>query len=498
MFNIITPQLGDRILINCFYSVQPGFFDCSLLITRGRPAKSDGVRPNTFGRDKFNNTNCDHFNIKGTVISLEIPDTTFVDGISYMSSVSPVAYAKLPDWFRFGKFPETGAVITPGIDFDRSLPRMYYRKAWPFKGYTWGDRRMKIHWVSRTRAKVSYFIYGGEGDSVTAAYLTVCYVEFNPDYTQKRSLVHEGLDPKRSTPKWIDITSAYGEVTNVYQVLGNGTSLPYSAADIFQRFEKVRRRLASDDSSSFGFLTIDTAQSLKVWDMNLGLYLADFFRFKSTVLSFADGLKDLSRKGLTTAYLSYHYGLRLTYEDTKEILRAFRRTFEHPEEGVTLARGSLRRERTLDSAYGPLKVYSSYNMMIYCGIIPHWFTELTNYFLTIDLFPTLELVWDIIPFSFVVDWFLKVGDELEALDSRTLLSTYDIFSCVYSRRSEFVIDITKLFPDLAKRFSGELTIVDYHRTVSNTCPPYQPLSGLVPTRPFTHWVEGAALIIQRL
>lgn len=498
MFNIITPRLGDRILINCFYTVSPGFFDCSLLVTRGRPAKSDGCRPNTFGRDRFGNTNCDHFNVKGTVISLEIPNTTFVDGVSYISSASPLTYAKLPDWFKFGSYPKTGAVITPRVDFDRSLPRMFTKKAWPSKLYYWTDRRMKIHWISTTRAKVSYYSYIGEGDSVTTASLTVCYVEFNPDFTKKRSLVQTGLDPKKSTPKWIDITSAYGTVTNVYQVLGDGTSLPYSAADIFRRFEKERRRLASDDSSSFGFLTIDTAQSLKVLDMNLGLYLADFFRFKSTILSFANGLKDLSLKGLSMAYLSYHYGLRLTYEDTKEILEAHRRTFERPEKGVTLARGSLRREKTLDSVYGPLKVYSSYNMMIYCGVVPHWFAKLTNYFLTIDLFPTLELVWDIIPFSFVVDWFLKVGDELEAADSRTLLSTYDIHSCVYSRRSEFVIDITKLFPDLAKRFSGELTIVDYHRTVSDTCPPYQPLSGLVPTRPFTHWVEGAALIIQRL
>lgn len=498
MFNIITPRLGDRILTNCFYTVSPGFFDCSLLVTRGKPARSDGCRPNTFGRDQFGNTNCDHLNIKGTVISLEIPNTKLVEGISYISSDSPLTYAKLPDWFQFGNLPKTGAVITPRVDFDRALPRMFTKKAWPSKLYYWTDRRMRIHWVSETRAKVSYYSYIGEGGSVTTASLTVCYVEFNPDFTKKRSLVRAGLDPKRSTPKWIDITSAYGTVTNVYQVLGDGTSLPYSAADIFRRLEKERRRLALDDSSSFGFLTIDTAQSLKVLDMNLGLYLADFFRLKSTIMSFANGLKDLSLKGLSMAYLSYHYGLRLTYEDTKEILEAHRRTFERPEKGVTLARGSLRREKTLDSAFGPLKVHSSYNMMIYCGVIPHWFAKLTNYFLTIDLFPTLELVWDIIPFSFVVDWFLKVGDELEAVDSRTLLSTYDIHSCVFSRRSEFVIDITKLFPDLAKRFSGELTIVDYHRTVSDTCPPYQPLSGLVPTRPFTHWVEGAALIIQRL
>lgn len=46
-----------------------------------------------------------------------------------------------------------------------------------------------------------------------------------------------------------------------------------------------------------------------------------------------------------------------------------------------------------------------------------------------DLFPTLGNTWDLIPFSFVLDWFLDVGTLLEAVDAANFAAS---LNCVGS------------------------------------------------------------------
>jgi hypothetical protein len=57
------------------------------------------------------------------------------------------------------------------------------------------------------------------------------------------------------------------------------------------------------------------------------------------------------------------------------------------------------------------------------------------YFLHLDqlgLLPTLSRTWDLIPLSFVVDWFLKVGNQLDVVDAYARMMLVDIEYCVHS------------------------------------------------------------------
>jgi hypothetical protein len=48
------------------------------------------------------------------------------------------------------------------------------------------------------------------------------------------------------------------------------------------------------------------------------------------------------------------------------------------------------------------------------------------------LFPDLHIVWDMIPYSFVVDWFVPVDKNLSAYDELFFADGYDILECLFS------------------------------------------------------------------
>lgn len=499
MFNIVTPRAYDRIFINIFPGLDTNYCTVSLLASDSKSVSKIGIPPHTYGGDQFKNKNCDHFNIKGTVVALQTGISKRIASAYYNSRPEGGYQVWLPDWITYGTKAKTQTVIIPKQDFHYETPPMYFRR-WP----RWYRDFHSIHitWVNAYRVKVDCRIVSNQVNStITNIQRTVSYCEFNSDYSKIKRRGYTSLNNLDKMAAWIDLSQTAWSLINpnmVYTVPNNSNTFPYTAADIYQRTYKLREKLRSDDSSSFGHLSVDTAQGLKVIDFKLGLFLFDWTKIFTDWKSLVSVVKSPTLKTLSSSFLSYKYGISMTYQDTKEFLGSFRKTVETVANGITRARGRLNRVRSVSFSGVTKECVDQYNMSIYCSVYPASFARFFNSLLVADFFPTTELVWDIIPFSFVVDWFLRVGDELEALDTRTLLSTYDIYSCVYSRRSVITYDVGELFPALKEVYQGELTVVDFHRYVSKSCPPYQPLSGIMPTRPFTHWVEGAALIVQRV
>lgn len=57
-----------------------------------------------------------------------------------------------------------------------------------------------------------------------------------------------------------------------------------------------------------------------------------------------------------------------------------------------------------------------------CGVTTHpndaeWIDTLSTFLYSIGLYPTAVNLWDMVPFSFIVDWFLPVGSMLESIDN---------------------------------------------------------------------------------
>lgn len=105
---------------------------------------------------------------------------------------------------------------------------------------------------------------------------------------------------------------------------------------------------------------------------------------------------------------------------------------------------------------------------------------------------TFENVWDLIPYSFVIDWFLDIGSFLERVDADLRISRLNIR---YTTMSYKASARTFAVPTVEFPYSGSIEKVHYHRWVSDRCP--VPTSSLDTQNDFDHWIEAGALIIQR-
>lgn len=107
-------------------------------------------------------------------------------------------------------------------------------------------------------------------------------------------------------------------------------------------------------------------------------------------------------------------------------------------------------------------------------------------------FPSVDNLWELIPFSFVIDWFANIGDILESLDNRMRMAYLPITYSTISTKDVARIDIEKFAPDLG--VSGTLYLTNYSRAVSPEAPS-PPLSFEVSNELPSHWLEAGALIV---
>lgn len=100
-------------------------------------------------------------------------------------------------------------------------------------------------------------------------------------------------------------------------------------------------------------------------------------------------------------------------------------------------------------------------------------------------------LWELIPYSFVVDWFVNTSDMMKWIDSTSFPCWYDLNQAVTSEKKVVVLPVDRYFPGMA----GSVTLTSYKRSVSSAIP-VQPFE-LRFTDPSSHWLEASALLITR-
>lgn len=83
-----------------------------------------------------------------------------------------------------------------------------------------------------------------------------------------------------------------------------------------------------------------------------------------------------------------------------------------------------------------------------------------------DLWPTLGNSWDLIPFSFVVDWFVDVESILERIDRQNLMLMHTVLSVIQTEKRIYMFDdigIDGLWVD-------NFRAVAYSRQISRSLP----------------------------
>jgi hypothetical protein len=149
-------------------------------------------------------------------------------------------------------------------------------------------------------------------------------------------------------------------------------------------------------------------ESLNKFDGNLIAFAKDLPSFGGSLQSILDlGRNFSSPKAWANAWLAGRFGDRLTIADSREILSAMWHTLHMA--GCETGRGTVRiSQGHLTGTYTTTLIASNKS---YSGLM-----TAVKHLMDWDAWPTLENIWDMVPYSFVVDWFISIGDLLKQID----------------------------------------------------------------------------------
>jgi hypothetical protein len=241
------------------------------------------------------------------------------------------------------------------------------------------------------------------------------------------------------------------------------------------------------ESMHFGDLAMKAAEKVNRTNINMIAFLRDLRHPQELIPK----LKELNTlKGLAGNYLSVEYGILPTISDLQSIVDAFKKVKPFLDRnGFSLYNAGHTGSTVIgDTTYTleqhlKLAIANEDDALDYlCQSLDSW-----------GLLPTFENVWDLIPYSFVIDWFVDVGGFLERIDTRLKLIQYNVRYVTMSQKTHAstILQGSALSP-----YVGTVARVRYHRWVSDQCP-VPPLS-LKPTfQDFNHWLESGALLLQR-
>lgn len=229
----------------------------------------------------------------------------------------------------------------------------------------------------------------------------------------------------------------------------------------------------ADYQRYWGSITQQAVDSASLLDINGLSFCKDLLEWKK-LLPDIRSLKRLKRdpKAWANLYLYLRYGLSLTVKDSKEVYDKFVKPLMAmkfaPKKGYHRVRAG--KNLILSDKKNASRVWNvSMRTRIIYDPWPgeyRWGWENLEALRSLDLYPTAENLWDLIPYSFVLDWFIPISDWLHHMDSELRLQTYTIH-CV-TNSLKFTSE-APLPPLAGFNCSGKLTEVYYSRSVSRSC-----------------------------
>lgn len=270
-------------------------------------------------------------------------------------------------------------------------------------------------------------------------------------------------------------------------------ALPSTRGEYTQLFEKLDRSyLPIDANLVYGDLARRCANDARVISCNS----LELVKELSSISDTFRGLYDLTKgrvdaKKLASMHLSYKYGLRLTVMDLNSIQESIRHELSKVERDYSYSRA---RERIVLSptglAKGPLVV--TYNYKVFHKRYPDGVSNaLLNWFDS-GLFPSLTNLWDLVPVSFVVDWFTDLSSILDSIDANTYWSLYAILGITHSEKRVYS-DVGHLFLQNDWTVVGRIDAIHYLRSLRPLI--HSPVFFDSSPRTFKNYAELASLFI---
>jgi len=236
-----------------------------------------------------------------------------------------------------------------------------------------------------------------------------------------------------------------------------------------------------------GILCAEASERLNRSKVNMLEFIADL---KNPTELIPKLRKLRSFKGLASSYLGMQYGVLPFKDDLKNIYEALiRRVPRIDRYGLRNVYGGRTQMTTVD------EITYTCQQSVKLGVANEdsRLLSLINGIESWGFLPTFENVWDLVPLSFVIDWFVQVGDLLESVDARLRYERYDI---KYATTSQKDTRRLTLVPTASSPYSGSLECVSYVRGVDLTVDP-PPLALTTSLQVSDHWLEAGALIVVR-
>jgi hypothetical protein len=248
----------------------------------------------------------------------------------------------------------------------------------------------------------------------------------------------------------------------------------------------------------------EVAQNAKALSINGLAFASDILGMRETINQIVDlgkrlgtisnrSVRDIARIP-ADAQLIDSYVIKTTARDVAEIISAARRSYEYYQKNV------------VDRIYTARAVTSSTHRDILSG----WSVDITvsekvrydswdqatlpfmRLLQSLDFFPSFTNVWDMIPFSFVIDWIYPIQELMSEIDTDTYVSNLPIREVLYSRHTRLSRDY---WP--SEESIRNVTVSLYQRATSSALAEGSPFLPEPKDVSLTHIPEATALLIQQ-
>lgn len=245
-------------------------------------------------------------------------------------------------------------------------------------------------------------------------------------------------------------------------------------------------KLSMVEWKDWGTLAHEASQTAIANQANMIAFVRDL-RHPTKLIPKLRNLRKL--KSWANALLSVKYGVLPTITDLKSIVAAVRKRGPYLDKNgfSTYSKGHW---SSFDGVYGLYTLEQHIKLAV--AKEEDDLDRLVTSLESVGFWPDLNTLWDLVPYSFVIDWFVNVGELLARLDSRERLARLNIRYTTMSSKESLIQEMD----EATTHVTGKTSLVHYHRWVSDQCP-VPPLSLDSSPTPQRHWLEAGALILQR-
>lgn len=208
-------------------------------------------------------------------------------------------------------------------------------------------------------------------------------------------------------------------------------------------------------------------------------------------------------------YLENIYGLNLTIPDTQSFFGIFNRAIDEASKSCRFVKKLRSRTEYDVNVHGfqlPCTLSYMARVRLRGNNISERLASCMNELYKWDAFGWDNL-WDLVPFSFVIDWFVKFGDLLADVDAWSKSRYYDLLSVTKSVKFDAVplpaanvIACRNALGDVVE-LEGQCALTWYRRWGEFEFPSFPTADNLQfgdPSKLWGHWKEATALVIQKL